>query len=211
MPDEVIGRALANNRWSDVLIAVTLGYWEVPIYVTLIPDALNGEGDSIEETLSDKVIRSKKGSKTHQDNIHCRGDAFWVVPMLDEEDELNINKVTTLVKLMSIDQSSLIRRVRCLKTHRDSLRYQRNIFKVMSMPDGQNATKGGYIKETITIGRKGNTLLRCPMKQSVKVTPIKRKLDVMGPSDEVLSDFISKADGATRGINRGRFHRRYIP
>lgn len=77
---------------------MTSSYREVPIYVTPIPDALNGEGDSIGETLSDKVIPSKKGSKTHWDNIHCQGDAFWVIPMPDEEDELDKSEVDYIEK-----------------------------------------------------------------------------------------------------------------
>lgn len=96
--------------------------------------------------------------------------------MLDEEDELNTNEVTTSGKPTPINWSNPIRRVRCKKTHWDSLRYRRNILRVVSMPNGQNATEGGSIGETITIRSKENTLLWLPMKQLVKVTTIKRKV-----------------------------------
>lgn len=149
---------------DDVFIAMTSGYREVPIYVTLIPDALNGEGDSIRETLSDKVIPNKKGSKTHRDNIHYRGDAFWVILMLDKENELDTREVDYIGKAYTDRPKYPDKESKVQKTHRDSLRYRRNIFRVVSILDGKNAIEGGSIGETIAIGSKGNTLLRRPMK-----------------------------------------------
>lgn len=120
---------------------------------------MSGEGDLIRENFSNKAVPSKKGKKTHRDNIHFQGDVFWVILIPYEEDELDANKVTSLGKPTIVDLRNPIRRTRCKKTHRDSLHYPRNIFRVVLMPDGQNATEGGSIRETITIRSKRNMLL----------------------------------------------------
>lgn len=115
---------------------MTSGYQEVLIYDTPIPNALNGEGNLIRETLSDKMVPRNKEKKTHEDNIHYQGDAFWVILMPAEEDELAGNEVTTLGKPTPVDWSNPIRRVRYKKTHQDILCYQRNMFRAVLMPDG---------------------------------------------------------------------------